>query len=201
LQTNLASFQVEYYDSSLNLAEADREYVFQWQADFPVSAVSVRVQEPVDTSDLSSEPPVTLAGTSGLGLNYYTAPLGALAAGQSLSLRLRYTKTSSTLSIETITPPSLPVPVTSDTPAQTSAPPPTWLIVGGLGLVSLVLIGLGVGMWIRDRRPLPRSRQRGATTARAPATEGAQYCTQCGQPAAAGDRFCRKCGQRLRGVS
>jgi hypothetical protein len=204
LQMRFASFQVEYYDPGLNIAGEAREYTFQWIADFPVAAATVRVQEPVDTHDLNAEPPITLAGSSGLGLNYYTASLGALSAGQTISLHLRYSKSTSTLSAERVSQSAAaPTPVQAapvlEAPLERSQLSPTFLIVAGLSLLSLALISWGMVLLVRNRRAAPHSGNPTSVPRRSPKPEGsARFCTQCGQPTLAGDRFCRNCGAPLR---
>jgi hypothetical protein len=200
LQTDQASFQLEYYDPGLTIAEAARDYTFRWVADFPSRAASLRVQEPVDTQALSAEPAVTLAGSSDLGLNYYTAPLGQLSAGQTISVTLRYTKTTARLSADAARPSDSVAPVAT---ASAPATAPAWLglndttrvvLAGVLGLLSLALIGWGVVIWRRGAGEPRRSRR-----AREPAaSEAARFCTQCGSPAVPGDQFCRQCGAKLR---
>ncbi len=203
VQTSFASFQVEYYDPGLKITGEAREYPFQWVADFPVSAATVRVQEPIDARGLSAEPPITLAGSSGLGLNYYTASLGALSTGQNVFVHLRYTKSTSTLSVEKVGP----------TPVQAASAPgrrlelsPTLLIGGGLGLLSLALTSWGAILLVRRRRTDPRGPRPDESVPapqlspepRLSASGIAQFCTQCGEPTLAGDRFCRNCGAPIR---
>lgn len=206
VQTSFASFQVEYYDPGLKITGEAREYPFQWVADFPVSAATVRVQEPIDARGLSAEPPITLAGSSGLGLNYYTASLGALSTGQNVFVHLRYTKSTSTLSVEKVGPtPAQAAPAPGPTPRRLELSP-TLLIGGGLGLLSLALMSWGVIGLVRSRRTDPRWRRPGEPVPAPQHSPGpllsthgtAQFCTQCGEPTLAGDRFCRNCGEPIR---
>lgn len=201
LQTNRASFQMEYYDPGLTISDASRAYTFRWVADFPTRAATLRVQEPLDTHDLSVEPPVTLAGSGDFGLNYYTTALGQIAAGQTILLKLRYAKSTARLSVEA-TRPSAPSAAVATAGAPVSAP--AWLglndtarfvLAGVLGLLSIVMIGWGVVIWQRGVNPSRRSR-----LARVPpaANEAARFCTQCGRPVSPGDQFCRQCGAKLR---
>ena len=66
------SLQVEYYEPALKQSGGSCDYAFQWQADYAVSGLSSCVREPVDAHNISGAPPLNVAGTSGLGLNYYT---------------------------------------------------------------------------------------------------------------------------------
>ena len=213
LTTDFPAFHIEYYDPALTITGDARDYVFQWTADYAVSAATVRVQEPVDARDLSAEPVVTSVGTADFGLNYYTASLGALSAGESISIRLRYSKSTSTLSSEVV---SQNTPVPLATPAVTeplsSRLSLTPILLAAAGGVGLLLIGFGVWSFVRNRREMeteqPRRRRRhaasdgdeppAALSPRPEALTSAQFCTQCGQPLLTGDRFCRNCGTPVR---
>lgn len=70
VQATFATFQVEYYDPTLKIEGEARDYAFRWIADFPIRAVTVRVQEPVGARGLRVEPAATPEGPGDLGLNY-----------------------------------------------------------------------------------------------------------------------------------
>lgn len=213
LTTDFPTFHLEYYDPALTITGEARDYTFQWTTDYAVSAVTLRVQEPVDARDLSAEPAVTPAGTADFGLNYYSASLGALSAGQSLSVHLRYSKSTARLSSEVVsqnTPVPLATPIVSQPqPSQTNFTPILLAAAGGLGLL---MIGFGVWSIIRNRREMgaehPRRRRRHVAqvgedgpTPLEPgpgAATPARFCAQCGKPVLPGDRFCRNCGTPVR---
>jgi hypothetical protein len=206
LQADTADFHVEYYDPALAITGAARAYTFRWTTDYAVAAAAVRVQAPVDSSQLTADPALTAAGPGDDGLNYYTNSLGALAAGQAVSLRLAYSKSSSTLSSEKLT--ASPAKTPAAPPALTFASPWLW------GGVAAGLLVFAVAVWafwwlrvsqretspkaIRRRRParLDRARRAGAPRDPAPAATG--FCTQCGRRLVADDRFCRSCGAPVR---
>ncbi len=228
LQATVASFQVEYYDPGLAITGDQRAFTFDWAPSWRVVAATLRVQEPRDAAGLSSQPPVMLAGSSDLGLNYHTASLGALAPGQAVQVELGYTKSTSTLSVEEI-PAGAGLPTVADAaPVNASVStfglptgPDDWriwvggaLLLGGLGLA-----GWGGALWWRRRSaggdavvPAPLPRRRVRPIARAPRVESTsesapqtglsrpavQYCTSCGRPLAAKDAFCRQCGAPAR---
>lgn len=207
-QAQLASFQVEYYDPRLTVLGERRDYVFRWPADFSAEAATLRVQEPPDARDLRAEPSVTLAGSSDLGVNYYTTALGAVTAGQEVVVHLSYTKSTNDLTINAVNPAS-DVPASSGSSQTTGAwtLPPQWLIGGGLGLVGAGMIGWGIVWLVRDWRRGASRRPRARRSATPPAAavavsaardEAPSFCTQCGQPVEPGDRFCRRCGAPIR---
>ncbi len=121
LTTDFPAFHIEYYDPALTITGDARDYTFQWTADYAVTVVTVRVQEPVDARDLTAEPAVVPAGTADFGLNYYATSLGALSAGQSVSFHLRYSKSTVRLSSEVV---SQNAPVPLATPTVTQPLPP-----------------------------------------------------------------------------
>ncbi len=192
--------QIEYYAPIQKQGE-ERTYTFTWPGDYAVDALTIQVQQPVDTTDMQITPSLGNGVPQSDGLTYYMAEVGALAAGEPFNLQIAYTKTSDTLSASNQQlQPSGPV-----------APPPTlWdqvqqnlpYILAGLGLLLLV-IG-GVWYWQSGRSEAP-SRPRRRRKARRPkppaeqdtAAEG-RYCPQCGKRAQPGDRFCRTCGTPLK---
>lgn len=214
LQTDSAEFRVEYYDPALAFQGSERQYVFDWLADYPVQAVAVRVQQPANASNLILEPAFLSTGVGEYGLNYHVATLGPLTVGQSLTVQLSYQKSTSTLSADVVGAAS---PSTTDTPAQAPASLSPWLIVGLSGGTLLLVGGL---IWYARSGSRPRSRKSAAHSTSSPrrrrpveanvpeqprrASPGAQtnpaarFCTHCGQPAEASDQFCRKCGTKLR---
>ena len=214
VQVQSANFQVEYYDPGLKISGQARDYRWSWVADYAVKAATLQVQQPVDASGLTTEPPVNLAGSASSGLSYYTAALGALTAGQSVAVHLSYTKTTSTLSKQTIDQiAAAPTLVQSASVPQATAPglpvPPLGLVIAA---VSLVVLAIAVWGGLR----LARQRQRAPllqTAAPEPAAAGiipprpppdgkvaTQFCTQCGRGQVEGDRFCRNCGAPLRSL-
>lgn len=162
LQATAASFQVEYYDTALAAATTDRTFVFDWAPGWRVTAASLRIQEPRGASDLTAQPPVMLAGSSDLGLNYYTASLGALEPGQAVHVELKYAKTIPGLSVEetaaeaglpTVVPAVAAQPATANTLSLSSGPD-AWRVwvAGGLVVAALGLGGWGGWLWWRGRR-------------------------------------------------
>ena len=206
LRADTSDFHLEYYDPGLAITGTARSFTFLWNTDYAAASAAIRVQAPVDSSQLVADPPLTPAGPGDLGLNYYTVALGPLAAGQPVSLRLSYSKSSSTLSASKVTAsPAQP----AATPALNLASPWLW---GGVG-AGLVVFGLAV--WAlgrmrasqeeerrrnsRRRRPVrPSASRRADLPSRSAPGEPAGFCAECGQRLLAGDRFCRSCGTPVR---
>lgn len=196
-QTQSLGFRVEYYDPALTITDEARQFAFDWQTDFPIAAVAVRVQEPVGARDLAGEPALTALGASGDGLNYYQVDLGPLQPGERAALSLSYAKADSTLTADALsggsvtTDPAQPVPQ----PVAPASPDTTPFIIAGaalgltLGVAGIVAYGLAT-------KAARAKAARRARQARAPSACQANggFCTQCGQGLVAGDRFCRNCG-------
>lgn len=209
LQADARTFHVEYYDATLDTSSETRAYTFRWTPSFAVTAATLQVQEPVEASNLSAEPALTPAGAGTFGLNYYSTSLGQLTAGQTVTLDLRYTKSSATLSSEVVsaqTPTDLEVPLAADS-AQSAGgfawpdiPP---IVIGPiLGLIAagVVLLVLAIRQGRSGQRLRARARhgRRARHAAKeADGAEATQFCPQCGRRVEPGDRFCRNCGTAL----
>jgi hypothetical protein len=146
-----------------------------------VERVSLLVKEPAASSNLAVQPSLELRGQSPDGMTHRAAQLGALKAGQSLPIEIRYTKTDSRPSSEII---GSTASTSSAQPGalgtQPDAPAPTWplvLVAGG----ALVLLGSVAALVWRRRRVKPSG----------------NFCPKCGRATKAGDRFCANCGATL----
>jgi hypothetical protein len=200
-QATVADFRVEYYDPALTIRDSERQYQFQWTPDYPVQAVTVRVQQPSGASALQLPPGFTSEGAGEFGLLYHTASFGALAAGQPLNVNLTYSKASNQLFADAL---GETTQTSATTAPSASANPSPWVLVGLAG--GGLLIAGGVYSYWRARRPMARKRQPRPSHAprhHAPkpsvaSAVAARFCTQCGQAAQANDQFCRKCGAKLR---
>jgi hypothetical protein len=215
LTATTRAFQLEYYDSSLQIVGAARTFAWQWQADYAAQQVTLRVQEPAGAANLATTPGLQPTGAGDLGLSYREANLGPIAAGQALTLNLSYTKSSPQLSADAIGA-TQPTP----SPAPTDAASPNTPIILLAFLAAGIVLGT-IGLWrLRQRTAAARRRGRNPrppakphpqsspapapkppaapapTPARKPPAAPApkRFCTQCGQPLQPGDRFCRACG-------
>lgn len=195
------SFQLEFYHDAIRSANGrqngalhaiqgatDRNFVFTFQAPYPVQSLRFDVQQPLTASDLQMDPPPTEMGSDAAGFQYAIYDFGAVAQNHTIELHGSYVKESA----ETSVPPRRP---SADVPATTE---PSVAVRGSvwrpvlLG-AAVVLFGVAVAasvFWLR-RKPFPR-RQRASPRERGPAP--AAFCTQCGNRLSQGDRFCRQCG-------
>jgi hypothetical protein len=215
--TNSVGFHVEYYDPALLISGDARSYAFHWKSDAAIQAVTVRVQEPYGARNLTGQPALTSAGAGEYGLTYYTASLGPLAAGGTLSFNLGYAKTGNALSATAVA----NAQGGASSPASTQGAPAAngtnssqpWIV--GAAVAGLVLTG-GVVAWymrfapatqgqVRRRRTTGQGRRgtaqpAGAAQARkrpAPARTSAKAAAGVAvdkSPAA----YCPQCGQRYK---
>ncbi len=100
-----ADIQLEYYDPSLKRDGNTRQYDFVWPGDYRVHNMTLRIQQPVNATDLKlAKNTLTMdSGTKGDdGLVYYIVPVsGTGEAGMSFDVSFGYNKPDSILSSTT----------------------------------------------------------------------------------------------------
>ena len=185
-------FHVEFYEPIATNVPA-RTFRYVWPGDSAVERVTVIVQEPASATEISVEPKLDGSSKGQDGLQYRVAELGALEAGKSLPITLRYTKAGTRPTAENLRPKAseLPAPAIAAPSANLPAPAavaasgglPDWALplaaFAIFGLLGAVLI-----LWFWRRQ----SRSAMATGVN---------CAKCGAAQAAGNRFCAKCGAKM----
>lgn len=203
--------QLEYYDSGITRSGSERKFTFRWPGDTRVRSMQLRLQQPVNASNMqlvNTPLKMSEASLADDGLTYYTVPIdGTVEPGAVFNATFSYTKPDSVLS-------SSQTPVQ---PVRTAAGGSTALNSGILSTnitiwmalgAGLILILAGVFWFLQQQRAgatAPASnRHRRAYSQRAQnasggsAPSGPIYCHQCGKRANPGDAFCRSCGVKLR---
>jgi hypothetical protein len=192
---------LEYYDDSLKLEGVRRSFAYRWPGDYAVGAMSIRVMQPVDATDMSTTPTMGGTSTDDQGFVYLTSDAGSLGQGETFDLNLEYRKATDTLSATTLNvEPSAPVGGVSSTQRTVNE-----ILPYVLGLLGLALI-IGAGVWWywqsglgKTQKSASRHRKRKLViTADESIPAGTTYCHHCGKRASGGDRFCRTCGTKLR---
>lgn len=215
-------FRVEYY-MPYELDGEERTFTFSWQSEMAVSEMRVSVQQPVDTTELTTEPAVFSVLPREDGFQYHNLSPQTVAAGEKVVLTVRYSRPVGTLSADLLQPETTTNEITSSDPADSTQG-------SGLNLTTIVLISggvaiLAVGVWMLfgERKTAVQSTvsQKAPAAARpakkaapaiqsepeleletadatTPAHSYAKFCHQCGQKTEPGDSFCRSCGTRLR---
>jgi hypothetical protein len=166
------------------------------------------VQEPPTAQGMAITPLAVSPQTGQFGLAYYGATQTDLAAGQSETLVVTYTKLDSLLTASSV----LPAQSADASPsAGSSAPSPAassvdtrTVLIAVLVIVGIGAIGGGLYLYNRSQEEQPtqkQPRQRGggkSTRAARSSGAGQKFCTQCGTPVVdASDKFCRNCGASL----
>jgi hypothetical protein len=199
--TTSPEIRIEYYDPELITDGAARHYSYIWAGDFAVNRFLVEVQQPAGATDMRISPSLGPGTTHDDNLVYYTQDIGAIPAGQNLSLTLDYNKTTDSLTAESLpVEPSAPIPQSTVTNFNVSAWLPWILGILGAGLI----IGGIIWFWQSGKqRPARKIRhRRSSASVIEPAqpsgkTGEAVYCSQCGKRASTGDLFCRSCGTKI----
>jgi hypothetical protein len=209
--------QFEYYDPGLTVNGAARQFEFRWPGDYKVRTMLVRMQQPINATDmLLAKGAQTMDTGQRLddGLTYYTVPIdGTIEAGTTFKLQFSYNKPDSILTSTQVQSQPVRTPTNGSLlPANISSDNNVLYI--GLGFGALLIV---VGVWYLNQQRLAtangvssgRRRHAGSAaaavspsrirreTAAAAAGESI-YCHQCGKRAGPGDAFCRACGSRLR---
>jgi hypothetical protein len=208
-----AGFHLEYYVDRAPTGE-QRDVAYDFEAPYPVDALSVSVQQPARSSGFTLTPASENTQTGNDGLTYYVFNRRNLAAGEKLGLNIKYTKADTGLSA-----PQLAVAPTGAVAQPAGAANPTTAptaATGSTNLLPWLLIGLGLALlagvlayWLLSQRRTspaaagPATRPRPATAAqatvrppvRAQATgDAVTFCTNCGHALKPEDRFCSQCG-------
>lgn len=176
---------VEFYEPVVTTAPA-RSFRYAWPGDFAADRVTVVVQEPASASAISVEPNLDGTSTGKDGLRYRAAELGALEAGKSLPVEVRYTKADARPSTEILKPATsgVTMPAAATVPAPpASGAPPGW-IIALMGVVILAMLGGVSFMWWRQRQTQP-------------AVPPRPSCAKCGATQAPENRFCGSCGAKV----
>jgi hypothetical protein len=192
---------LEYYEA-LIMEEQERKFEFLWPGGFVLGTFAYEIQQPVGVSEMKITPP----GVGRLeedGFFYYRRDLGPAFTSTDFLISLTYLKSTSGLSVDSLTPsPSLVRPTTTRGGTPDLG---LWLpwVVGGFAAILLVIGGLYFLRFRREEanaRLLPRRRFSNEKKAHDLHEIDASpvFCHQCGLQAGVSDYFCRRCGARLR---
>jgi hypothetical protein len=197
--TNAAQYHVEYYDDLLQ-GTPDKSMTFVYKAAAPADQVTVTIQQPLKATNLTINPTPQSTRSESDGFKYSDLQFPPLAADQTITTQIKYTKADPNPSI-------LPASPTAALAVVTPAPASPWNNV--FILVALVVIGLvaviGFFLFQRSREQVParanvRNRPRGSAERGGMTGNVAAFCTQCGYGLASADVFCPKCGTKRRMV-
>jgi hypothetical protein len=200
-ETENRTFQLEYYDD-LQMDGSNRAFTFVWPGALNTGSFTYELQQPIRATDFQVTPAGAIQVAAD-GLSYLRSNLGPQQTGSPLTISFQYEKTSSDLTVDTVTSaPTIDRPSTTQggTPDLTTRLP---FIFGGFGLA---LIVLGIYLYLRMQRGEKASQKRVRQRKRMPKSQrtggdldaAAVFCHVCGAKASASDHFCRSCGTKLR---
>ena len=196
ITANSRDVQVEYYEALVKNGTA-RHIVYEWTGDYLVDAFAVSLQQPLDATDMVTNPILTKSSLSQDGFIYFRSTPQPMAAGQSFTLTADYQKATDSLSTT-----GLPVqptqPLDTSTTGRVTMSGILPLVLAGIG-GALVVVGIvgGLYIWRNGTRRTSSSRKRHAQPQPTNGTKDV-YCSHCGKRAQPGDVFCRTCGMRLK---
>jgi hypothetical protein len=180
LTTPDPSFRVEYYYPYRADGE-QRNFTFNWTADFAVNQMTVSVQQPISADTLTTNPAAAAISTSQSdGLNYHVLPIQSVPARQSYTASVNYHMTSPLLTVARL----------QNQGEVETAVTPNWALY--LAATGMALIGIAMFWQVYSNRQKTRRAKPRAAPAKT------SFCHNCGQRSQKGDQFCRQCGTALK---
>jgi hypothetical protein len=176
-------FHVEFYEP-IATADAARTFRYTWPGDHAVGRATLTVQEPASAQGMATEPKLEDMSTGGGGLAYRSGDLGALAAGKSMPIAIRYTKSDTRPSVDIkglrTVQPAAPAAAPAAAASENSTLPAWASPMAAFVALALAAALLVFFLWRRQSAP-----------------GSAAFCTKCGHPLPAGSNFCGKCGAKV----
>jgi hypothetical protein len=197
-------FRVEYYTPYVEDGEW-RNFDFAWNADLDVQEFTAEIQQPVNATSLTTQPPAANVGTGPSdGLTYHALPSQLIPSGTPFEMSFRYKMNSPELTAGASSPAGSN---TNSLPNNTVEASSTnnWLLIlaAAAGLVLVVVV-----TWLVATRSNANGKSRRSNKSRKPRKRSSkersaqqaqfQFCHTCGTQASKGDQFCRNCGTELK---
>ncbi len=189
LQTD--TFRVEYYDSII-VGQPDKEISYYFQFLYPISDLSVVIQEPRKSTNFTV-PPEGTTGTDQEGFTVHRYSYSNLVPASPLHFDIAYTKSDPhpSLSIDAIASGASPTGSTASS-GSVNVPLLVGVIAGVCAVVAFIFL-------INRSRPQPRALRQSAKSARADRRRnaGAKVCSQCGRSLEENHEYCPYCGSKV----
>ncbi len=186
-------FRVEYYLPYL-VDNDRRSFDYTWLADIAVNQFQLKVQQPIASSSLKTEPAAGNVLKAGDGFDYHIFSPRTVPSGQPFSLHVDYNMTTSQLSVERLPP--------SNTGTQAPGLPAASTAGTGINLLSVVAIVTGsliivvvLVLQIAARRSSSNIRE--PFSAELEKRSQAKFCHNCGIPVIETDKYCSGCGTAI----
>ncbi len=193
---------IEYYDPRLVFTDTFRNYVLEWKNPYLVNALTIRVQEPVNTISMSLSPDMGSSRTGQDGLDYFLYLAGSLDAGRSFVIAMEYEKPDFLLSsgLQSVSPID---PVNPRTKGRTTISRAVPWAAAILGII--LIVSGGLWYWQIGKRVPSRVVEASVISKNGPSIKQAQqlisqtyiYCTHCGKRMQRSDKYCRECGKEI----
>ena len=196
--TPSSDLQIEFYDPYFSCGDHTRCYNFEWPGDYSISALTISVQQPLNSKNMQIVPNMGTGQLRPDKLRYYTLVASTVNTEEEFSVNLSYEKTDNTLSASMQ--PVEPVePIDQDTAGRISFQE---MLPWAFGIVGLIMI-IGVGFWVwssgwnlkpKNRHIINNTESNYIDTRN---IKEERYCNHCGKRAADGDIYCRTCGEKI----
>ena len=205
----MPGFYVEYY-YPYSADGNRRDITFTWQSEMAVEQMLAVIQQPIMSSDLSTNPGSEAVTTGSDGMQYHRVPIQPIPAGVVYTLEGNYTLARPELSQDVLAGgQDSPAPGAESGGSEEESGLNWPLILA----IAAGVVAVAVAAWLilgnrrgrqrvtrprPARRSTPKSRQRARSTAPPPVQSKGRFCHECGQPLEPDDRFCRNCGSAVK---
>jgi len=193
--TESLSVQVEYYDSNLVKDGDQRSFLFTWISQYDVGDFVYHLHMPIGASHVMMTPDLGSSQHYIEGFDCYKKSLGSVAAGEVMTLELRYNNSADDLS-HTVFVVQAVEPIGEATAGRTFES--NTIINLLMAIAGLILLGIVLYYWWyrnnRRKMAIPEGRRAASVAPTTPLI----YCQECGQRSTVGDQYCRNCGADLK---
>ncbi|MEW6142918.1 MAG: zinc-ribbon domain-containing protein [Chloroflexota bacterium] len=187
------TFRVEYYDPVIK-GNPDKTISYEFRTLYPISDLSVAVQEPLRSTGFSVSPK---ASSTSLvqGFTEHLFSYQNVTPERPLRFEITYTKSDPHPSILP-TPTGQPQPVSPAPATDTGAT----LVIAGI-IVVVIVVSIAVVIGRKSFRSKPKKVPLKSAQQPRPAREGSappRFCPDCGARLERSSRFCPECGVKLK---
>lgn len=184
-------FHVEYYYNPL-VGATDKTMQFVYKAVLPVDQLALEIQHPLQATNFVIAPPENESHKDNRGFTYHTLNMAQLAAGQTVSSKISYTKTDPKPSI------SNEKTKTTATESATAEDSIAGMNPNVLVLLAVFALAAGFVIYFGFIRRLSLQPVEVTTESYTPRISTGGFCTECGTALQADDKFCAYCGTKRR---
>ena len=185
-------FHVEFYYNPL-VGSPDKTMDFTYEASSPVDDLYLEIQHPLKATNFTLSPDAPSSNTDKDGFTYHVYNQKQVAAGQTVSSKISYTKTDPNPSVSG----QKPTAATATNQETSGGINPNLVVV----LAVLAAAAGLIAYFAFIRRPQPQfAAIAGAESHGAQRISRGGFCTECGNGMEPEDRFCSTCGKERREI-